>query len=46
MKIDGRVGYVDMNFEFKCEWKCESMVGFSIVIVIEKDTNWNRPTIG
>jgi len=28
--IDGWVGYVEMDFEFKCDWKCESTVCFLI----------------
>jgi len=30
MKMDGWIVYVEMNFEFKCDWKCESTVCFLI----------------
>jgi len=49
VKIDVRVGYVEMDFEFKCDWKCESTVCFLIGVVIGKltlqDMNSNSPTI-
>jgi len=38
MKSDGRVGYVEVDFEFKCDWKCELTVCYLICVMIGRVT--------